>query len=361
MNCIRIRSFAKVNLKYESTAGLFTKLIFHKTTLVVPAKEELLNNSIKNYHYDAFDAFTNALVQEKTNKWRYNTFAEHNKIAKIKSNTISKTYHDIDYLITYLQQSLKRSHRINKLLLGKFMITVSKHGRIDGLNIIDQLCDLYEYRVTESKLKMYYAEAYWVNGNLKKMFEILEWFYPIHSTKVLHIIDPIICNIVKSQGEASVVMALNFVNTIMNKYSDFYPISVLWKYLFTSELYNDNIEAERLVQTNSQLIDQIQYMVPTITRDLIKINKIEHIYKLMTLMLKYNRMESYKWILRHLFNYYYIMQNVRQCKEIMKHSIELNIPLTNIQQSQLINMVFKNKQPKQINKDVTTTIFKLMF
>lgn len=52
---------------------------------------------------------------------------------------------------------------------------------------------------------------------------------------------------------------------------------------------------------------------------------------------------------------------VCQCKEIMKHSIDLNVPLTQAQQSQLINMVFNNKHPQQINNEVTKTIFKLMF
>lgn len=57
-----------------------------------------------------------------------------------------------------------------------------------------------------------------------------------------------------------------------------------------------------------------------------------------------------------------ILGNVRQCKEIMKHSIELNVPLTQAQQSKLINMVLDNKCPtQQIDKEVTATIFKLMF
>lgn len=56
-----------------------------------------------------------------------------------------------------------------------------------------------------------------------------------------------------------------------------------------------------------------------------------------------------------------ILGNVRQCKEIMKHSIELNVPLTQAHQSQLINMMLKNKCSQQINKEVTATIFKLMF
>lgn len=53
--------------------------------------------------------------------------------------------------------------------------------------------------------------------------------------------------------------------------------------------------------------------------------------------------------------------NVCQCKEIMKHSIDLNVPLTQAQQSRLINMVLNIKHPQHINKEVTATIFKLMF
>lgn len=45
----------------------------------------------------------------------------------------------------------------------------------------------------------------------------------------------------------------------------------------------------------------------------------------------------------------------------MRHSIEMNIPLTNLQQSQLINMLLNKKKVQYINKDVTAAIFKLMF
>jgi len=53
--------------------------------------------------------------------------------------------------------------------------------------------------------------------------------------------------------------------------------------------------------------------------------------------------------------------NIRQCKEIMKHSIELNVPLPQAQQSRLIHMVLNNKHQQKINKEVTEIIFKLMF
>lgn len=64
-----------------------------------------------------------------------------------------------------------------------------------------------------------------------------------------------------------------------------------------------------------------------------------------------------------MFIYFFLdtLRDVRQCKEIMNHSIEMNVPLTQAQQSQLINMVLKNSHPRPINKEVTATIFKLMF
>jgi len=45
----------------------------------------------------------------------------------------------------------------------------------------------------------------------------------------------------------------------------------------------------------------------------------------------------------------------------MKHSIELNVPLPQAQQSRLIHMVLNNKHKQKINKEVSAIIFKLMF
>lgn len=67
---------------------------------------------------------------------------------------------------------------------------------------------------------------------------------------------------------------------------------------------------------------------------------------------------------KYIYVFIYILDtlgNVRQCKEIMKHSIELNVPLPQAQQSRLIHMVLNNKHQQKINKEVTAIIFKLMF
>ncbi|CAI6348211.1 unnamed protein product [Macrosiphum euphorbiae] len=236
-----------------------------------------------------------------------------------------------------------------------------KHRQINGLVLIERLNEKYGNCINKSELQMNFAEAYWANGNLHSMFKIFETFYPVETTKVNYVLDPIVHTIVKSHGVASVVMVSNFVNSIVVRYGDYHPMCILWKYLFLSELFNDNLEAEKLLSQNTNLIENIQYLTPSLTRKMLKTHKVECVQRIMIILLKHKRMEPYQWILRSLFEYYYTLGNVRQCKEIMKHSIELNVPLPQAQQSRLIHMVLNNKHQQKINKEVTAIIFKLMF
>lgn len=63
----------------------------------------------------------------------------------------------------------------------------------------------------------------------------------------------------------------------------------------------------------------------------------------------------------NIFIFLDTLGNICQCKEIMKHSVELNVSLTPAQQSQFISLMLNNKHSQLINKEVTATIFKLMF
>ncbi|XP_050523214.1 uncharacterized protein LOC126895420 [Daktulosphaira vitifoliae] len=345
--------------KHKTIGGAIIKLIASNSTTAEP-KKGTLNKPTKNYHVDAFDAFTNVLIQEKTNKWKTSTLFNKCK-TEIKADILSESSNQTNNLVIYLKKCLENNVKVEERTLRKYLIIFSKYGCINGLITIEKLYNMYNYSIEESNLRIHYAEAYWVNGDILKMLEVFEWFYPTHSFKITCILDPIVYCIVKSKGGASVVLISKFVFSIAHKYGDFYPMCVLWKNFFMSELFDDNLEAEKLLKKNSKLIDSIQYVVPIITRDLLRIDKIDHIYQLMTLMLKHNQTKSYQWILRNLFDYYYVKHNVKQCTEIMKHSLEINVPLTDLQHSQLINMLLHNKKFQHINKDVTATIFKLMF
>ncbi|XP_060848843.1 uncharacterized protein LOC132928292 [Rhopalosiphum padi] len=337
-------------------------MISNKNTFTVDDKVHKLENSICNYHHDALDVFTNSLVLENMMKWKSDNFvSKNNKLLRVKSNSIFELCDDPDHLTTYLQQCLDGYSQVSESALNQFRLTMARHGKINGLVLIERLNKKYGNCIKESELQMNFAEAYWTNGNLHSMFKIFESSYSIESTKVNHVLEPIIHTIVKSHGAASVVMVSTFVNSIVIKYGDYHPMCILWKYLFLSELYNDNLEAEKLIQKNTNLIENVQYLIPALTRKLLKTHKIDYVQKILIILLKHKQMEPYQWILSSLFEYYYTLGNVRQCKEIMKHSIELNVPLTEAQQSRLINKVFNNKHQQKINKEVTATIFKLMF
>jgi len=184
------------------------------------------------------------------------------------------------------------------------MLTMARHGRINGLILIEKLNTKYDYCIKKSELQMHLAEAYWTNGNLDNMFRIFEIVYSSESMKVNYILDPIIYTIVKSRSGASVIMVSKFVKSVVRKYGDHHPMCILWKHLFLSELYDDNLDAEKLMQQNSNLIENIQYFVPNITRNILCKHRIDCVQRLMIMLLKYNRMEHYQWILRSLFEYY---------------------------------------------------------
>ncbi|XP_001945797.2 uncharacterized protein LOC100159789 [Acyrthosiphon pisum] len=337
-------------------------LASNKNTYSVKGNAHKSEKPICNYHHDAMDSFTNSLIIENMMKWKSDNFVSTNyKLSRVKSESVFELCDDPDHLTTYLQQCLDGYSRVSESALNQFRLTMTKHGKINGLVLIERLNEKYGNCIKKSELQMNFAEAYWANGNLHSMFKIFETFYPIESTKVNHVLDPIIHTIVKSHGVASVVMVSNFVNSIVARYGDYHPMCILWKYLFLSELFNDNLEAEKLLSQNTNLIENIQYLIPSLTRKMLKTHKVECVQRIMIILLKHKRMEPYQWILRSLFEYYYTLGNVRQCKEIMKHSIELNVPLPQAQQSRLIHMVLNNKHQQKINKEVTAIIFKLMF
>lgn len=292
------------------TRNVCLNIVFHKNTLSAHDKEHKLDKTNFNFHQDALDVYTNTLVLQNITKWNTHSFSNANKLSKVKSNSIFKLCEDTDHLIKYLQQCLDGYSKVTESTLNHFMLTMARHGQINGLILIEKLNEKYDYSIKKSELQMNFAEAYWTNGNLDSMFNIFEALYTTEPTKINCVLEPIINTIVKSRGVASVVMVSKFVNSIVINYGNYHPMCTLWKYLFLSDTYNDNLEAEKILRQNKELMKNIQYLVPVITRYSLKKHRVDFVQRLMTMLLKYNQMEIYQWVLKSLFEYYckYIFQ-----------------------------------------------------
>lgn len=302
----RIKLFFHVYFKCEISKNSSLNLLFNHKSMssVVQDKEHKLNKSVCHYHYDALDVFTNTVISENIDKWKKVKCLAPNKFSKTNINSVFKSCDDPDYLITYLQQCLDGYCKISKNVLTQFMLTMARHGRINGLVLIEELNAKYDYCIKKSELQMHLAEAYWTNGNLDNMFRIFEAVYLIESIKVNYVLEPIIHTIVKSRGSASVVMVSKFVKSIVVKYGNHHPMCILWKHLFLSELYDDNLDAEKLMRQNGNLMENIQYLLPNITRNMLQEHRIDCVQRLIMMLLKHNKLEHYQWILRSLFEYY---------------------------------------------------------
>lgn len=306
----RFRNMLLFNIcsKCETSKSLYLNLASNKNTFAVKGNAHKSEKPICNYHHDALDAFTNNLVLENMMKWKSDNFVSTNyELSKVKSNksdSIFELCDDPDHLTTYLQQCLDGHSQVSESALNQFRLTMARHGKINGLVLIERLNEKYGNCIKKSELQMNFAQAYWINGNLYHMFKIFETFYPVESTNVNYVLDPIIHTIIKSHGVASLVMVSKFVNSIVVKYGDYHPMCILWKYLFLSELYNDNLEAEKLITQNINLLENVQYLAPALTKKMLKMHKIDSIQRIMIMLLKHKRMEPYQWILRSLFEYY---------------------------------------------------------
>lgn len=299
------RSFIGICSKCETLKSQCSSLVSRKNTNAVQNNEHILKKpTCNNYHLDALDVYTSSLVLENMTKWKTDSSPIAEKVPQSKTNSIFQSCDDPDHLITYLQQCLDGYCKVSETVLFKFMSTMARHGRINGLILIKRINEKYGYCIKKSELQINLAEAHWTNGNLDEMFAIFETFYPAESMRANFILEPIIFTIVNSRGIASVVMVSNFVHSVVKKHGDHCPMSILWKYLFLSELYSDNLEAEKLIRKNSNLMENIQYLIPSITKIMLEKHKVDCVQRLMMMLLKYNQMKSYQSILRTLFEYY---------------------------------------------------------
>lgn len=261
---------------------------------------------------DPLDAYTDAVVSANAVKWKtsgLSSSAPERPPRRVQpTESVFESCDDPDRLIAYLRRCLDGHCVARGSVLARFMRTMARRGRVDGLALIEALDARHgggHRRIEESAMRMSFAEAYWTNGDLSRMFETLETFYPAESAKVNRaLLEPIIGTVVRSRGVAAVVMASRFAGAVAAAHGDRHPMCVLWKHLFVSELYDDNAEAERLMRRDGRLIEHVQYFVPAITNDALKKHRTDRVQRLMTVLLKHDRMKSYQWILRTLFDYH---------------------------------------------------------
>lgn len=258
---------------------------------------------------DPLDAYIDAVVSVNAVKWKTGGLSSAPKKPPGRvqpTESVFESCDDPDRLIAYLRRCLDGHCTAGGTVLARFMRTMARRGRVDGLALIEELDARYggHRRIDGSAMRMSLAEAYWTNGDLSRVFETLETFYPADSVKVHHVLEPIIGTVVRSRGVASVVMASKFASSVAAAHDDHHPMCVLWKHLFLSELYDDNAEAEKLMRGNGRLIEHVQYFVPAITNDALKKHRTDCVQRLMTVLLKHDRMKSYQWILRTLFEYH---------------------------------------------------------
>lgn len=159
----------------------------------------------------------------------------------------------------------------------------------------------------EGELLMQLATCYWIAGNSKECFVRLSEFfkrYPDLKDCGKINLKKIICEAVVKRSEAELKWTVNFVEEYTKQNNDFYFLAVLWNYLFLSQWYTDHSMADELLCRHKELRSIMSLMSSSLARHFVKTNRINDLYRLLQVFLKYEIMDSYAITSQILFDYY---------------------------------------------------------
>lgn len=283
---------------------------------------------------NSIDSFTDMLVLEKGLKWEnllkvtdkyptkpflkscINKIEDENIIKKKKVsgeelieniNECAKL-NNIPQLIINLEicQNENNCPTKEQLIYLAKLFTINKNKR--GIKILQHLCKVNypsEYR-TQSRYDHFIAEVIWTEGNVKDSLNLFGNVY-CENVGLRRQIKIMLCNrfseVVTNHGEASRIIATNFVKTIANKHGDYSLMGYFWKVLFESEWFSDQQLSATFLMENNQLKNVIGWMLPMMGRQLLQEHKIDTFYRLIENLLSNDMKQHCGPMLRLLFDY----------------------------------------------------------
>ncbi|XKL59393.1 hypothetical protein PGB90_000409 [Kerria lacca] len=258
---------------------------------------------------------------------------------ELECNIVAENWGNV---VKILDICLNKKINIDNSKMMLLLQTFASIGYKDGLNVLRSLYKIMKYDtyLAQGEFLLYIAKCNWINSNVKECLKALRECldkYPALKNDCKILLKNIILEAIFCRSKAELLNIIEFVQIFTRENKDYYPISILWNYLFLSEWFSDQQLAKNLIDTNEELRLCIILMCPALTRYLIKTNRISDVYRLLELLLKHNMMESYSHVNQMLFDFYCFKRNRSACAEIIKSSTVLNISLREEQYNQFIS------------------------
>uniref|UniRef100_A0A1B6FMH8 Uncharacterized protein n=1 Tax=Cuerna arida TaxID=1464854 RepID=A0A1B6FMH8_9HEMI len=254
----------------------------------------------------------------------------------------------IQDLVTGIENYLKGEISVPNKKLNFLLIYFAKSGNTTGVESVQVFIKRhnFEHFQLQSEYKHYLAEALFVRG---KVEDSLKLFFSAYNN--VQIRDKVKLKLVclfpllSIQHSAGTLRkTISTVEQFSLEQEDQIILGYLWKSLFESTWFSDQQLAKQILEKHSNLLQVIQWMIPAMGKELLQDHKIDDFYRLIELTLKYELKRYESILLRLLFDYYYVHQNIERCSAVVKYlSTKPDFQLSEDQQRKYVNLLLKSK------------------
>nr|XP_022907348.1 uncharacterized protein LOC111418877 [Onthophagus taurus] len=322
---------------------------------------------------DALDAFTSHLVNEKANKWE-NMKIKTKSFVPVSNLKINRVHQNIQRNVTIeslsgaLQEGIEENNvesimeileeckRRKVISLNVSMNVLSyfaQIGHIEGIKLIQEMYVDVNPRVLSiyGDFQQYLAEATWIKGNIPKALLIFLEVYKNNRClrqNIRIVLRYLYYNASQKNSEASMVAISKFSEQLANDFQDYTPLMNLWKICLLSEWYSDQVLAEELLERNEMLIKIVLSQTSQIVGLALKYHKIESVYKLLEMLLKYKCKTESSIVLISLFDYKLRQRDLFSCTQILKWATKYDILIPSLQQEKALQLLLNGNTTKKV-------------
>nr|XP_018916953.1 PREDICTED: uncharacterized protein LOC109043983 [Bemisia tabaci] len=193
-----------------------------------------------------------------------------------------------------------------------------------------------------AKLLLHAAEVSWrINNFSDFQIFLLTLFQDFPQVKAQGklLLSQKIAEAVQLQIEPALLILRDIAQKFIDDQKDYFPMTVLWYYLFFSNRPSNLEMVEELLKKNKILIVSLSYLMHSIALRLLESNRVHHVLKLLEFLLKHELHEQYSAVQQLLFKYHYLHRNAQACCEIYKSSVHNKLPLSEAQRDLYLKMI----------------------
>lgn len=304
------------------TFGRTQKALLLPSYILIKSVHKNVENRNVVLETNTLDNFTTQLLQKQSSKWekiqakskefsKYQEnvtrpFARRNMEKNVWTDVIDKK--DIRNILDFLRFCVENNTAPPKEVISPLTQCLAEGGKSEAIIQIKGLCEVYypELLRLNANFDIYLAEALWNQGDLKKSLILFADLYEksnTFQTQIKSILKYLFLNVIKSRGEAALLIIIKFCEDLHKRHKDLFLLCVVWQMCFLSEWFSDQNIAFELMEKNEVLRKVVLLRVPFLVVSALNNNQIDVVYRLLQFLIEHDLKTEYSSVLQSLFDY----------------------------------------------------------